>query len=107
MIEKNAELYGEKAQYIYKENGEMLEKTYGQFASDVMHFCTMLHETGLAGKRIAIIGDTHPAWLCAFFLAISFLSALFSLSTFFILWALVSSSSRTSHKCYCHNSCYK
>lgn len=67
MIEKNSNLYTDKVQYIYKDKGEMCEKTYGQFAADVMHFSTMLYETGLAGKRIAIIGDTHPAWLTAFF----------------------------------------
>ncbi|MBR6675935.1 MAG: AMP-binding protein, partial [Clostridia bacterium] len=70
MIEKNISKYGEKALYIYKDKGEMCEKTYGEFGADVKSFSTFLYEKGLAGKRIAIIGDTHPAWLTAFYATI-------------------------------------
>jgi len=70
MIEKNIITYGEKALYIYKDKGEMCEKSYAEFGADVISFATFLYEKGLAGKRIAIIGDTHPAWLTAFYATI-------------------------------------
>ncbi|MBE6714117.1 MAG: long-chain fatty acid--CoA ligase [Ruminococcaceae bacterium] len=70
MLRENAELFGEKAIYIYKDNGEMQEKSYIQFHEDIINFSTMLYESGLAGKRIAVTGDTHPAWMTAFFATI-------------------------------------
>lgn len=67
MLNKNSEIFGDKVQYIYKNNGEMCEKTFVEFGEDVKNFSTALYERGLAGKRIAIIGDTHPAWMTAFY----------------------------------------
>ncbi|MBQ4067554.1 MAG: AMP-binding protein [Clostridia bacterium] len=67
MLQKNAEVYADKVQYIYKDNGEMHEKTFIEFGEDVKSFATALYEKGLAGKRIAIIGDTHPCWMIAFY----------------------------------------
>ena len=67
MIEKNAKTYGDKTQYIYKDNGEMHEMSYSEFANTVKNFSTALYDKGLCGKRIAIIGDTHPAWMAAFY----------------------------------------
>lgn len=67
MIEKNAKTYGDKTQYIYKDNGEMHEMSYGEFGDTVKYFSTALYDKGLCGKRIAIIGDTHPAWMAAFY----------------------------------------
>ena len=70
MTEKNAQTFGDKAIYIYKENGEMHEKSYARFSEDIKCLCTAFYERGLAGKRIAITGDTHPSWLVAFFATI-------------------------------------
>ncbi len=67
MLSKNSEVFGDKVQYIYKNNGEMCEKTFIEFGNDVKNFSTALYEKGLAGKRIAVIGDTHPAWMTAFY----------------------------------------
>ncbi len=70
MLRTNSENYGNKTLYIYKNKGVMREKSYAQFTRDVTAFATALYEKGLAGKRIAIIGDTHPAWMTAFYATI-------------------------------------
>ncbi|MBQ2730218.1 MAG: AMP-binding protein [Clostridia bacterium] len=67
MLERNANEYGDRTQYIYKENGEMHEKSFAMMNEEVRSFSTALYERGLAGKRIAIIGDTHPCWMVAFY----------------------------------------
>lgn len=67
MLRSAAERFNDKALYVYKENGELLTTTYSQFYNEVRAFATGLYEVGLAGKNIAVIGDTHPAWLCAYY----------------------------------------
>lgn len=67
MLSSSAERFNDKALYVYKENGELLTTTYIQFYNNVRAFATGLYEVGLAGKNIAVIGDTHPAWLCAYY----------------------------------------
>ncbi len=66
LVYSNADCYGDKALYIYKENGETVKKTYNEFLNDVRNFSTALYSRGLAGKSIAVTGDTHPAWMVAF-----------------------------------------
>lgn len=67
MLKSSAERFNDKALYVYKEDGELHTTTYSQFYNEVRAFATGLYETGLAGKNIAVIGDTHPAWLCAYY----------------------------------------
>ncbi len=66
LVRTNAEAYGDKAQFIYLENGERVEKTFNEMYADVMAFTTGLFCRGLNGKNIAVIGDLHPAWMTAF-----------------------------------------
>ena len=70
MLERNSESYGDRTQYIYKDNGEMQEMSFAVFADKVKAFSTFLYESGLAGKRIAVTGDTHPYWMVAFYATI-------------------------------------
>lgn len=66
MVRTNAEAFGDKAQYIYLENGIRTEKSYNEMYSDVVAFTEGLFKRDLAGKSIAVIGDLHPAWMTAF-----------------------------------------
>ena len=66
MVESNAEVYGDKVLYNYRKKGELTQMTYAEFSERVHAFATGLYEFGLQGKSIAIIGDTHPDWTCAF-----------------------------------------
>ncbi len=66
LVRTNAECYGDKAQFIYLENGVRTEKTFNEMYADVTAFTTGLFCRGLNGKSIAVIGDLHPAWMTAF-----------------------------------------
>lgn len=66
MVRGNAEAYGDKALYVYKYNGENVEVSYNEFYKRVRAFATALKARGLAGKTIAVTGDTHPNWIAAF-----------------------------------------
>ncbi|MBQ3528854.1 MAG: AMP-binding protein [Clostridia bacterium] len=70
MLETNSEVYNDRIQYIFKEDGEMKELTFTEFGAKVKAFTTFLYEKGLNGKRIAITGDTSPYWMVAFYAAV-------------------------------------
>ncbi len=67
MLRTNAEHFGDKTQYKYKENGELVSVSYNEFYENVRSFSAALVKTGLAGKTVAVTGDTHPAWMVAFY----------------------------------------
>ncbi len=71
MAQTNAEIYSDKALYIFKENGETKKTTYHEFWEGICAFGTGLYQYGLNGKNIAVVGDTHPAWTTAFIAAVS------------------------------------
>lgn len=71
MAQSNADIYGDKALYIFKENGETKRITYHEFWENVHAFGTGLYQYGLNGKNIAIVGDTHPTWTAAFIATVS------------------------------------
>lgn len=66
LVRTNAECYGDKAQFVYLENGERKEKTFNEMYADVKAFTTGLFCHNINGKPIAVIGDLHPAWMTAF-----------------------------------------
>lgn len=71
MAQSNAEVYGDKDLYVYKVKGETISVSYNDFYKTVRAFGTGLYKTGLAGKTIAITGDTHPNWVAAFIAVLS------------------------------------
>jgi len=71
MAQSNAEVYGDKALYIFKESGETQRVTYNEFWEMVRTFGSGLYQYGLNGKNIAVVGDTHPSWTAAFIATVS------------------------------------
>ncbi len=71
LAQSNADVYGDKDLYVYKQNGENISVSYSDFNKTVRAFGTGLYKLGLAGKTIAISGDTHPNWTAAFIAIIS------------------------------------
>lgn len=71
MVQSNADVYGDKDLYIFKKDKENVTVSYNQFNETVRAFGTGLHKMGLAGKHIAITGDTHPNWTAAFIAVLS------------------------------------
>ena len=66
LVTATAEKFGDKPLYEYNENKESRTVTYRDFAAMVEAFGTALSLRGLAGGRIAVIGETHPAYLAAY-----------------------------------------
>ena len=58
---------GEKVLFRYFQGGEICEMTYAAFAEEVRRLAGGLTALGLAGRRIAVIGETSPRWLATYF----------------------------------------
>jgi len=66
---ENAELYGDKTAFIYKENKEEKTISYKQYYDNMNYLGTAFAELGIMGETIAVIGDAHPGYLVAYFAA--------------------------------------
>ncbi len=71
MVQVTAEKYRDKVLFDYLEGGEKKQWTYSKFAHAVESFGTALSLCGLSGKRIAVIGETHPAYLTTYIATVS------------------------------------
>ncbi len=75
LIRNTAEKYPENIAYKYKakngkENVEYINKTYAQFKNDIEALSTKLLSMGLAGKKIAVVGNNRYEW-CTTYLAVT------------------------------------
>ena len=66
LVLATAEKFGDKPLYDYDEAGERKTVTYRGFADMVEAFAEGLLAHGLAGRRIVMIGETHPAYLATY-----------------------------------------
>lgn len=71
LVSYTAEKYGDKPLYEYNEAGERKVVTYRSFADMVENIATALDARGLAGRRIVMIGETHPAYLATYIATVS------------------------------------
>ena len=62
----NIKTHGNKTLYRYVSGREYLSITYSDFCDMVKREAAGLSEIGLAGKRIAVIGETSPEWVCTY-----------------------------------------
>ena len=53
LVKRSREKYGNKVAFRYKENEEIIEKSYIDFDSDIDWFGTALCASGLKGSKIA------------------------------------------------------
>ena len=60
--------FGDKIAYRYFADGgkTIAEMTYGAFAEMVRDEAAGLSALGLAGRRVAVIGETSPTWVATF-----------------------------------------
>ena len=58
--------HGEKVALRYLEGGKVREMTYKAFCDSILDLAAGLDALGLAGKRIALIGENCPKWLTAY-----------------------------------------
>lgn len=52
--------------YFVGKKRELHDMTYGEFYENVVRLASGLTEKGLAKKRIAILGETSPEWVCSY-----------------------------------------
>ena len=71
LFRSSAEVFGDKTRYSYRVNGEIVDYSYRNFWEDMESLATYIMNSSLNGKRIAIIGDTHPMWVVSFAAIIS------------------------------------
>ena len=67
LVVSSAELYGDKPRYVYKEKRQEKTFTYNDFLNSMNRFGTALCRISLAGKTVAVIGETHPAYVVAYY----------------------------------------
>lgn len=67
LVRTGAECFGEKDIYVYQEK----HLSYWENYERVLWFGTALCHYDLAGKKIAVVGDTHPSYMTAFFATIA------------------------------------
>lgn len=58
--------HGDKVCYKYFEQGKVKEMTYAQVYHLVHQVAAAFDKLGFSGKRVAVIGDTSPQWLCTY-----------------------------------------
>ncbi len=58
--------HGDKVALRYIEGTKVKEMTYKTFCDNIMDMAAGLDALGLAGKRIALIGENSPIWLTAY-----------------------------------------
>ena len=60
------EEHGDKVCYKYFEQGQVKEMTYSEVHAMANQVAAAFDKLGFAGKRVAVIGDTSPQWLCTY-----------------------------------------
>ena len=59
-------LHSDKVCYKYFEQGKLKEMTYTEVHTMVNRVAAASDKLGFSGKRVAVIGDTSPQWLCTY-----------------------------------------
>ena len=67
LVRTNAECYGDKVLYIYKEDGEEKTVTYNENWNRMNALGTAFSRIGLMGETIAVIGEAHPLYMTAYY----------------------------------------
>ena len=67
LVRTNAECYGDKILYIYKENGEEKTVSYNENWNRMNALGTAFSRIGLMGETVAVIGEAHPMYMTAYY----------------------------------------
>lgn len=70
-VKKQAERYGDKPRYIYKENGEEKTFTYNDMLTHVNYISSALNIYGIAGETVCVSGETHPDYVATYLATVS------------------------------------
>ncbi len=71
LVDSNAQVYGDRVQYYYKEGKEEKQFTFCDMQTYMNQLGTFFCDMGWKGKRIAVTGDTHPLYIAVYFAAVN------------------------------------
>ena len=72
LYSKHASLRGDKVVFrYYAKDGNIDTLTYSQYKTKTDRIAAGLDAVDLAGKRVAIIGETSPEWFCTYLAVVS------------------------------------
>lgn len=73
LVRSNAEQYGDKVLYYYKEPGskEVRQFTFSDALLRMNRLGTAFSALGIMGTHIAVIGDTHPDYMTAYYATVN------------------------------------
>ncbi|PKM62479.1 MAG: AMP-dependent synthetase [Firmicutes bacterium HGW-Firmicutes-21] len=63
LLDSGATIYGDRAAFKYKVDGEVVSVSYKEFKGAVDAFGTALIDMGISGKHIGIVGDNCFEWV--------------------------------------------
>ncbi len=66
MLRESAEKAPDKAAFIYKKNGEVVEVSYSEFRKQTLELGTALSHRGLTDGHLACVGENSYNWLLTF-----------------------------------------
>jgi len=73
LVRSNAELYGDKPQYYYKdkETKNLRAYTYNDMNERMNALGTAFSVLGIMGKHVAVIGETWPDYICTYYATVN------------------------------------
>ena len=78
MVNKSAQLYGERTAYLQKDRpgGTFQPVTYKRFKEEMDAFGTKLVDMGLKGKKVIVVGETCYQWILTYFAVVNGVGAI-------------------------------
>ena len=71
LVQSSAEQFGDKVLYYYKENNEQKTFTYNDNYNQMVWLGTAFSVIGLMGKRVAVMGETHPSYMTTYYATVN------------------------------------
>jgi len=71
LVRGNAEHFGDKVQYRFREDDVEKTVTFNETYANMNALGTAFFKLGLMGKHIAVIGESHPLYMTAYYAAVN------------------------------------
>lgn len=71
LIVESARMFGDKPRYIYKKKRREVIFTYNDFLAEMNMAGTAFYKLGIGAATIAVIGDTHPSYVTAYYATVN------------------------------------
>ncbi len=71
LVKSSADLYPDNVLYYYMQNKKECRITYLEHYNNMNYLGTAFAKLGIMGKNIAVIGETHPYYMTAYYAAVN------------------------------------